>query len=395
MPTIDQAVDFLIKNDALELGASPWPAVEPDQEAFGIDWDELFPPVARDNQDRWEFSPTDEELKSLEEALGNRPPPAQKEQVGLLVRSFDQPEWDICAWYQPVHYFGHEWGIFIKEDCVMHAAMMIARFVPRSAIATKPLKQWMEALVRAAVYIYFLHEHYHHKVESLGFRLHVVERKSAYLPYHSLVYAKNKGSDNQLEEALANADCYHRLNTKPYAQWLTPVIVKATKEYLMWQFPQDPPGYRKAVDYLKKQAFDQAENCLQARVREANQNPVQPVGEWDLAPRMTQSFLPVTSNIWAVIPKGSHSRLPRRPSMPTRTCSTADMIKLYEQAEYKMVDGGKGSHVKLKKPGAPTMILPGDRKELSPGVAKTALRVLGDYNLNDLQRLVNKGLRQI
>ena len=68
------------------------------------------------------------------------------------------------------------------------------------------------------------------------------------------------------------------------------------------------------------------------------------------------------------------------------------MIKLYKEAGYSEVEGGKGSHVKLKKPGAPTMILPGNRSELSAGVAKTALRVLGDFNLHDLPHLVNAGL---
>jgi hypothetical protein len=38
------------------------------------------------------------------------------------------------------------------------------------------------------------------------------------------------------------------------------------------------------------------------------------------------------------------------------------------------------------------MILPGNQEELSPGVAKTALRVLGDFNLHDLLKLVKQGL---
>ena len=220
----------------------------------------------------------------------------------------------------------------------------------------------------------------------------MVQRKSAFLPYNKLIYAGTKGTDGQLEEALANADCYHRLSKPPYALWLTPHVVKAVRKYLKWQFPKDPPGYREAVKYLTKPEFDAGENILQAQVKETSLTPAQPAAEWDMAPRMTQSFLPVTSSIWTVISAKTKPRLPLKPVAPIRTCSTRDMIKLYRDAGYAEVDGGKGSHVKLKKLGAPTMILPGDRSELSPGVAKTALRVLGDFNLHDLPQLVEKGL---
>ena len=244
MPTIDQAVDFLIKNKSLKLGASPWPTTEDGQQAFEIDWDRLFPPRGREVDvvngfpygDRWELDTTPEELAELESVLGAGLPDQQHR------ASEQQPQWDICAWYQPIHYFGHDWGIFIKEHCVMRSAFMIARFLDPKVKKIAPLHVLFKALYRAGVYLYFLHEHYHHKVECLGFRLHVVQRKSAFLPYNKLIYAGTKGTDGQLEEALANADCYHRLSKPPYALWLTPHVVKAVRKYLKWQFPKDPPG---------------------------------------------------------------------------------------------------------------------------------------------------------
>jgi hypothetical protein len=268
--------------------------------------------------------------------------------------------------------------------------MMMARFVSRTIVHLAPPVLWFRALYRGATYLYFLHEHYHHKTECLGFRLHVVMRKSAFLPYHKTIYAPSKGTDDQLEEALANADCYRRLNKKPYTVWLTQHVVRAAKAYLEWQFPRDPPSYRRAIHYLKAPDFRAGENTLQAQIKEASLTPGQPTGEWDLAPRMTQPFFPVTSNIWTVIPAGSKSRLPVKPVAPVQTCSTKQMIELYRDAGYEVVTGGKGSHVKLKRAGAPTMILPGNRRELSPGVAKTALRVLGNFNLHDLQRLLQR-----
>lgn len=396
MPTIDQAVDYLINNHALELGESHWPTHEDGQEIYEIDWDQLFPPRSRDvvldngfpYGDNWDIQPTPEELGELGNLLGIGMPDQQPPKPG------QQPRWDICAWYQPIHFFGYDWGIFIKEECVKRAAFMIARFIDPAVAHTAPPLIWFKALYRAALYLYFLHEHYHHKVECLGFRLHVVQRRSAFLPYHKLIYAGTKGTDDQLEESLANADCYQRLGAQPYAFWLTPHVVKAAKAYLKWQYPYDPPGYRMAVHYLTKQEFAEGENLLQAQVKEISLKPAQQVDDWEMAPRMTQSFFPVTSNIWTVIPAGTRSRLPVKSVAPIRTCSTREMIALYQQAGYVEVDGGKGSHVKLKKPGAPTMILPGNRGELSPGVAKTALRVLGDFNLHDLPHLVKRGLAE-
>lgn len=394
MPNIDQAVDFLVRNNALELGESPWPTREDDQDVYEIDWDKLFPPRSRDIVtenafpfgDHLETSPTDEEIGQLKNLLGVGAPRVDSPAPN------QEPNWDMCAWYQPIHFFGHDWGIFIKEDCARRTALMIARFVDPSVVRLTHPTVWFKALFRSATYLYFLHEHYHHKIECLGFRLHVVQQKSAFLPYHKLVYAVTKGTDDQLEEALANADCYHRISTQPYAFWLTAHLVKATRAYLRWQYPKDPPGYRMAAHYLNHAAFDAGENVLQAQVKEATLKPSQPTDEWELAPRMTQSFFPITANIWTVVPAGAKSRLPLKRVVPLRTCSTYEMVSLYEEAGYSEVNGGKGSHVKLKKPGAPTMILPGNRSELSPRVAKTALRVLGDFNLHDLPDLVKSGL---
>jgi hypothetical protein len=401
MPTIDEAVRFLIENRSLRLGESPWPDVDDeDQEIFQIDWPKLFPRPNRNFAreeglpygDDWEFEPTEAELGELRDVFGAGPPPRQMPDL-QGVTQIGQPQWDICAWYQPIHYFGHAWGIFIREDCVTRTAMMIARFINPAVLLLAPHHVWYRALYRAAVYVFFLHEHFHHKVECLGFRLHVSRRISAYLPYKAGVYVPTSGTDDQLEEALANADAFGRLGTLPYSFWLSKHVVEATREYLHWRFPIDPPGYRMAVHYLSKSNFDAGEDLLQTQVSEATLVPKQPSPEWELAPRMTQSFFPVTSNIWSVVRLGLMPRLPVIRVAPLRTCSTEDMVKLYKQAGYQIAKGeGKGSHVKLEKEGAPTMNLPGNRDNLSPVVAKNAMHLLGDYNLADLRRLVSNGL---
>lgn len=50
------------------------------------------------------------------------------------------------------------------------------------------------------------------------------------------------------------------------------------------------------------------------------------------------------------------------------------MCKLFQRAGYEIVSGGKGSHLKLKKPNCPTVIVP-NHKELKKGL-EHALRKL-------------------
>ena len=313
MPTIDQAVDFLRSYNALQEGESPWSDVyREDLEYHRVDWTRIFPRSRpfRENyisfDDDWNPEFSEEELSDLNHAL-------DRDWSRLLAQDEKSSIWDTCAWYQPVHYFGRNWGIFIKEDCIHHLAMKIVPFLPdrmklnRSHIA---LNNIMKTIWRTALYLFFLHEHYHHKIECLAFRLHVIERKGIYIPYHQMVYLPSFGTDKALEEALANADMYHRLVSKPYIGWITHDVAFATRRFLELYFPCNPPGYRMAINYLKDAAFDTGENLLQAQVKELTLHPSQPIDEWELAPRMTQSFFRIDSNIWTVLPRGKSSKLP-------------------------------------------------------------------------------------
>lgn len=56
--------------------------------------------------------------------------------------------------------------------------------------------------------------------------------------------------------------------------------------------------------------------------------------------------------------------------------SGKELSKLFQKAGYILVPGGKGSHIKLKKKGYPTVIIP-DHRELKKGT-EHALRKLLD-----------------
>ena len=58
--------------------------------------------------------------------------------------------------------------------------------------------------------------------------------------------------------------------------------------------------------------------------------------------------------------------------MPT---SGKKLAKLFKKKGYQIVSGGKGSHMKLKKNGKPTVIIP-DHKELKKGLESNLKKIL-------------------
>lgn len=56
--------------------------------------------------------------------------------------------------------------------------------------------------------------------------------------------------------------------------------------------------------------------------------------------------------------------------------SGKEMRKLFVKTGYEIVQGGKGSHWKLKKKGYPTVIIP-DHKELKTGTEHALRKLLG------------------
>lgn len=66
--------------------------------------------------------------------------------------------------------------------------------------------------------------------------------------------------------------------------------------------------------------------------------------------------------------------------------STDAMVKLALGEGYAIVPGaGKGSHIKLRADGRPMIILPANRKSLSPRVLSSAATALGRSSIQELR----------
>lgn len=376
---IEKIVNILDRDGALEL--------DNEERTYGyedvvneVDWDKLWSSTERLGDDPWVLTDPDvigEILKGIGRL--NDPPSWPGD-----VTNSDTSIWDVCAWYQPIHYFAYDWGIFIREDCLIRQASRIAGFLPQSNYPTLSRAKYATMLLKASFAAFYFHEHFHHKVESFGIRLHVVTGTSKYLPYKKNVYRQFLRTDDCLEEALANADSYLRFHAKPYTSILDQKIIRATRDYLSETFPFDPPGYRMAANYLSNASFSAGSNLLQSQILEASNSPLKNPNDWTASPQMMRSFFNFKSNIYSVVSRGNRTILPTK--ILPKSCSTQTLIKIFQSRGYSIVSGGKGSHVKLRNATGETMIIPGNRKDLSTGVLNSALKSIG-LSIGDLSKI--------
>jgi predicted RNA binding protein YcfA (HicA-like mRNA interferase family) len=348
----------------------------------------------REGAESWRVSDglNDEWREDLRRIACDEDDPPSLETENIWGSDEKTAHWDYCAWYRPVHFFGPDAGISIRELCVRRMFRRLAiryRHIHKSRMQVWELPKHERMLTRAATLVYFFHEQFHHSMECLGFRLQAVLGTSAYLPYKDNVYNPLFGTDDCLEEALANANMWHRIGNQPYRAKLSPEYIRAVREQLEGEYPLDPPGYRMASHYLPGVgSFDLGHDRLLSQMREGCQLPRRPTSDWMPASHMSHPIFNVTSHFWAVVPDGVRSILPVN-TFPKRTTSTDNLVSALKKLGYNVVKGGgKGSHKKLSQSDWPTLIIPGDRENLSPGVAKSTLEALG-LNLNQLQAFLS------
>jgi len=272
-------------------------------------------------------------------------------------------QWHICAWYQPIHYYGVNWGIFIHENYVEDNAVKIARLVNPVELSVLGLNPGLRKhhAIRAALMSLYLHEYFHHKIESLGLRLHVATGHSKYLPYKSKVYTQFLGTDDCYEEGLANADSYSRLTEPRIIKAVPKPYLDGLKKLLRAEFAAGAPGYRLANRLFHKSGSFRPTlhhswmNNMQEQVNQGRflksafglgiSGPDFP--DWDVAPQMIRGLFPVHSNppIWTAVPRGAVPRIGR--ASPALSATSTEMARICQDHGYVEHPGTK--HRKFKK----------------------------------------------
>jgi len=137
-----------------------------------------------------------------------------------------------------------------------------------------------------------------------------------------------------------------------------------------------------ASNFLSLNSFGSGLNVLQSQILEATLHPVMDPSDWMASPQMLRSLYNFKSNIYTVVRKGKKSVIPK--NVFPLTCSTRELVKIFENKGYAVVPGGKGSHVKLKNAKGETMVLPGNRRDIPKGLLSAVLKTIGMsiYDLN-------------
>jgi hypothetical protein len=382
--TPGELVDTLDRLDLLELaGESPWPDISDDESAFPIGWDmidgdsTLTSDTAVLPEDietaRWDI--VQEELRSRVGNGGGTPPP-------ILV--------DALAWYQPIHYFGHNWGIYIRESAVLELTACLLESAPADRRFDRDV---MLGALRTGLAVLYLHEAFHHRIESFAIGLEIVEHSKRYCPYHDRVFKplRSQGSHDLLEETLATAESYRRLREPVYRHSAPTDFRKFSRSALRTWIRSLPPGYNSAEWYIAGGPFESALHELCSQVQEAEVVPKRDHYEWRLASQIHRGLFNCKSSAWVTVPIGTQPIVPWfGTDILALSVSTRRLIKaLREGHGYEETTGSK--HLKLIRSGMPTLVLPANREALSIGVLTNTARSLGYRSAADMWETLAAG----
>ena len=257
----------------------------------------------------------------------------------------------ILAWYQPIHYFGSDWGIFLTSQGLIDVATGIAPYLRKK----EPLVA--EKLVYAAFLLLYAHEKFHHRMESFAIRLHVIEDKACYRNYSKKVYrvAVNTNSSSR-EEKLAMANMLIDLDSPSIRRTLGKEILQAACDYMKDLFVGANTTYSGAEFVAKKKQFENELWLLQSEIQEFTTLPTRVVDEWKHASQVSRPLFSISQNIWEITQPNQSSVLPKGNPLSVPRKKVERRLKQGGFIEDR--SAGKGGHVKWRGPSGEMIILP-------------------------------------
>lgn len=291
------------------------------------------------------------------------------------------PDVDALAWYLPFHYFALDWGIYVKEQSILEIAALIYVRMGQPQMTAK----LSQDLCRMSLTVLYLHEAFHHKVESFATRLEMATLTPVYRSYKNNVVKVVRNTDSHLEEAVACAEMLVRLDEVAYRKGVANQTRQATKKFLQAWIPQLNPGYRLGLEHLD----DESKWILQSQVAEGSEIPTRPFTDWALADNMLRGFFDKDSIAYVIVPVGAKPIVPwLHVADPLVSVSTDRLIRhLRRDFGYVEVSGrGKGGHRWFEHPSGhrPSFPLPANRESLSPVVLRNVAAALGYQSIREL-----------
>lgn len=304
------------------------------------------------------------DLERIADAIGSGPPP-----------ELEHP--DVFAWYQPIHYFGEAWGIYMREEGIALVAAALGGFVstdrPRVVVAAE-CQRMAQVLLR-------LHEAFHHKVESAAIRLEIASQAHRYRPYDEGVYAPllDEKSEHLLEEALGTAWMIEKRSSD--VAGVGGDVVEGLGSFLQWWIPRLPAPYRRGIAIADARQFEELLFRLTGQIDEGIRLPARPDHQWTTFTHLHDPMHNRRSPHYIVVPSGEVTYLPHRGPMKHLALSARDVAKLLSKAGWTRSEGNRGRHpVKYVKEGQPPIPVPWHSGSLSPGTLQSIARAAGFSN---------------
>jgi hypothetical protein len=289
------------------------------------------------------------------------------------------------AWYNQISFHGLGAGIYITVEGLGVYGTRIRRAM--RAASTGPEIGRISLL--AAYHVLLCHELFHHRVEWFAFKIgnsFLRDGIQTYRNYSNKVYSPHADpyDDDLLEEALASAAMIHSLGQLGGNKLFTKIELDAIRTALKDGFPNKPPGYRKATDYISPKRYKIGLRNLGKSIHDAS---------LDLSsqPLIKPHFLIGTSaldkffvNTVQVVTIGDTKNISKFPflglSVPQRKIT--DLLRNYG---YEPTNKGKGSHTVWESQGKPSITLPQRSDQEGYKVLKNITRSLGLESLRELQ----------
>jgi predicted RNA binding protein YcfA (HicA-like mRNA interferase family) len=299
-------------------------------------------------------------LDSLPEDISGRFPGGLRRETQSSV----YPPPDAFAFYLPFHFFYPTWwGIYLLHEGVMKLADIL------SDLSGNKLARWQYG--EAARIFLFGHEQFHHKVESFATRLEATHRFPLYTEPFAYWFECNYGTDDCLEEALANAHGWRRVEKAFRRHSALPVLKEAFDGYI----PLCGPGYRWGLEFVSEKDFEDGRNQL-AELNHAVQFSS------DAGPRIWSSFPNAfhpfrTRNGRVNFLVHRDSNLAKRLRLSGRFFRYKDVKRQVEEVAGCTFIETKGSHVHFRAPHGGRVTIPRHGGDLKIGTLASIVRQTG------------------
>ena len=279
---------------------------------------------------------------------------------------------EVYAWYQPIHYYGEHWGIYIKDSGVNAFMQSISSFLTK--LENQNALHIINQIQKIAIEILRLHEEYHHIVEAFAIKQHLITLNPTYIDYNDKVYFPSKSLTPCPcpEERLCDAYVYRKLQSKIRGR-VSKELFDATLSSLRAHMASASGPYQGSLSITSSKEFKKEQKSNLTQVLTAETHPNIEIERTKFLSEALKPFSSLNQNVYLVRDVDMVNHVP---GVHLFAAPRRKVEKYILKRGYLPTNEGDGSHTKYKKDGAPFIVLTKGREQ-SQTVLKSTAKALG------------------